>query len=204
MNETGQIEVPVIYSEVTYLEMVQDPQVQPADLEQFSMRRVENMSVSDYMDIYREVGRDYLWNYRPGQSHEDIRAILSSPATWMYVLFEEGQAVGMAELDASNPDDVELIHFGLIPRFLNQGIGKLFLQNVISVVWRAGVRRMWLSTCGMDHPKAIRFYEAAGFIPFKTRMGEFKDWRFTGFYNMADAPQIPFGAKVPTGSPQKG
>jgi hypothetical protein len=50
----------------------------------------------------------------------------------------------------------------------------------------------------MDHPKAIRFYEAAGFVPFKTKMGEFKDWRFTGFYDMADAPQIPFG-KRPSG-----
>lgn len=204
MNEIGQLEVPVIYSEVTYLEMIKDPHVRPADLGRFSMRRVENMSVADYMDIYREVGRDYLWNYRPGQSDEEIRAILSSPATWMYLLFEEGRAVGMAELDASNPNDVELVHFGLIPRFLNQGIGKLFLQNIISLVWETGVRRMWLSTCGMDHPKAIRFYEAAGFIPFKTRMGEFKDWRFTGFYNKADAPQIPYGAKVTTGSPQKG
>ena len=204
MNEIGQTEIPVIYSEVTYLEMVKDPQLQPVDLGRFSMRRVENISVSDYMDIYTEVGRDYLWNYRPGQSDEEIRAILSSPTTWMYVLFEEGQAVGMAELDASKTDDVELVHFGLIPRFLNQGIGKLFLRNIISLVWKTGVRRMWLSTCGMDHPKAIRFYEAAGFIPFKTRMGEFKDWRFTGFYNMGDAPRIPYGVRVSTGSPQKG
>ena len=37
MNETGQIEVPVIYSEVTYLEMVKDPHVQPADLGRFLM-----------------------------------------------------------------------------------------------------------------------------------------------------------------------
>jgi len=204
MNETGQLEVPVIYSEVTYLEMVKDPGVQPADLGRFSMRRVESMSVADYIGIYREVGRDYLWNYRPGQSDEEIRAILSSPATWMYLLFEEDQAVGMAELDASNADDVELVHFGLIPRFLNQGIGKLFLQNIISLVWKTDVRRMWLSTCGMDHPKAIRFYEAAGFVPFKTKMGEFKDWRFTGFYNMADASKIPYGAKGSTRTPQRG
>ena len=204
MNETGQLEVPVIYSEVTYLEMVKEPQVQPADLGRFSMRRVDNMRVADYIDIYREVGRDYLWNYRPGQSDEEIRAILSSPATWMYLLLEEGRAVGMAELDVSNSDDVELVHFGLIPRFLNQGIGKLFLQNIISLVWKTGIRRMWLSTCGMDHPKAIRFYEAAGFVPFKTKLGEFKDWRFTGFYNMADAPQIPYGMRESTRSPQKG
>ena len=198
MNESSKIDIPAILSQVTYLEMVRDPHAQPMDLGKFSMRRVENMSVGDYLDIYREVGRDYLWNYRPGQSTEEIKAILTSPAIWMYLLFADDQAVGMAELDATNPDDIELVHFGLLPRFLNQGIGKLFLHNIISLVWKSGVRRMWLSTCGMDHPKAIRFYEAAGFVPFKTRMGEFKDWRFTGFYDMADAPQIPYG-KRPSG-----
>jgi hypothetical protein len=48
----------------------------------------------------------------------------------------------------------------------------------------------------MDHPKAVQFYENAGFAKFKTSVGEFKDWRFTGFYQMADAPQIPYGTKV--------
>ena len=68
MNESSKIDIPVILSQVTYLEMVRDPHAQPVDLGKFSMRRVENMSVGDYLDIYREVGRDYLWNYRPGQS----------------------------------------------------------------------------------------------------------------------------------------
>jgi GNAT superfamily N-acetyltransferase len=195
MNDNSNIDVPVVLSEVTYLEMLENPRLPQADLGKFAMRRVVNMSVADYLEIYREVGRDYLWNYRPGQSDEEIRAILDSPATWMYVLFDGDQAVGMAELDATDPNDVELVHFGLIPRLLNKGIGKLFLQNIISLVWGSGVRRMWLSTCGMDHPKAIRFYEAAGFVPFKTKMGEFKDWRFTGFYDMAAAPQIPHGKR---------
>lgn len=48
----------------------------------------------------------------------------------------------------------------------------------------------------MDHPKAISFYEAAGFQTFKSKMGEFKDWRFIGFYDMKDAPQIPLGMKA--------
>jgi GNAT superfamily N-acetyltransferase len=196
MNNSSGIDVPVIHSEVTYLEMVENPRLTSVDLGRFAMRRVENMGVTDYLDVYREVGRDYLWNYRPGQSLDEISAILHSPHTWMYVLFEEDRAVGMAELDASNPEDVELVHFGLIPSLLNQGIGKLFLRNIVSLVWESGVSRMWLSTCGMDHPKAIRFYEAAGFAPFKVKMGEFKDWRFTGFYNMTDAPQIPYGKKI--------
>jgi GNAT superfamily N-acetyltransferase len=157
------------------------------------------MPVADYLHLYREVGRDYLWNYRPGQTDSEIAAILNSPSTWMYLLLDGDKAVGMAELDASDPSDVELVHFGLLPHLLNLGLGKQFLRNIIRLVWDSGAKRMWLSTCDMDHPKAIRFYESAGFTVFKTKMGEFRDWRFTGFYDMSDAPRIPYGAKTPGG-----
>ena len=188
---------PIIHSKVTYLEMNQDSGCEKADLGHLSLRRVLNMPVAEYLDLYREVGRDYLWNYRPGQTDSEIAAILNSPSTWMYVLLDGEKAVGMAELDANNPSDVELVHFGLLPHLLNAGLGKKFLQNVIRLVWDSGAKRMWLSTCDMDHPKAIRFYESAGFSVFKTKMGEFRDWRFTGFYQMSDAPQIPYGVKNP-------
>lgn len=187
--------VPTIQSKVTYLEMKKDPGIAEVELGRFSMRRAEMLPVANYLHIYREVGRDYLWNYRPGQTEAEIATILNSPTTWMYLLFEGEQAVGMAELDATDPNDIELVHFGLVPGLLNKGIGKLFLQNIIRLVWDSGTKRMWLSTCEMDHPKAVSFYESAGFVIFKTKMGDFKDWRFTGFYKMSDAPQIPHGAQ---------
>lgn len=164
------------------------------------MRRVEALGVSEYIDLYREIGRDYLWNYRPGQSLTEIAEIIHSPKTWIYLLFDRERAVGMAELDVSNPEDIELVHFGLIPRLLNRGLGRLYLQNVLRVVWESGAARIWLSTCGMDHPNAVTFYEVAGFVIFKTARGEFKDWRFTGFYDMSDAPRIPFGVRVSSGT----
>ena len=188
-------DVPTIHSEVTYLEMTADPRTGTADLGEFELTRIKDPAVSDYMDIYTTVGRDYLWNYRPGQTKDEIAKIIKSPTTWIYFLYAEQEVVGMAELDATNPKDIELVHFGLVPKLLNKGIGRSFLSQVIHLVWSSGTDRMWLSTCGMDHPKAVSFYQAAGFKQFKTKIGEFKDWRFTGFYNMKDAPQIPYGVK---------
>jgi GNAT superfamily N-acetyltransferase len=196
MKKNDALDVPIIRSEVTYLGMTSNPNVEPADLGHFQLRKASNINVTSYLDIYKAVGRDYLWNYRGGQSAEEIGRILNAPSTWIYLLYQESAVVGMAELDATNPKDVELVHFGLIPSLLHQGIGRKFLQSIIHLVWNTGVERMWLSTCGMDHPKATNFYEHAGFTKFKTCMGEFKDWRFTGFYTMEDAPQIPHGAKV--------
>lgn len=188
-------DVPTIHSEVTYLEMTADPGIGLADLGEFELRRIGDPAVSDYMDIYTAVGRDYLWNYRPGQTTDEISKIIKSPGTWIYFLYSGQDLVGMAELDATDPKDIELVHFGLVPKLLNKGIGRSFLQQIIHLVWDSGTDRMWLSTCGMDHPKAVSFYEAAGFKKFRTKMGEFKDWRFTGFYDMKDAPQIPYGVK---------
>jgi len=195
MNKIDPRDVPIIRSEVTYLEMISNPNVGQADLGHFQLRKVSNIDVASYLDIYKAVGRDYLWNYRGGQSADEIRRILNAPSTWIYLLYQDSAVVGMAELDATNPKDVELVHFGLIPRLLHQGIGRKFLQSILHLVWNTGVERMCLSTCGMDHPKAMEFYENAGFAKFKTSMDEFKDWRFTGFYTMEDAPQIPLGAK---------
>ena len=185
--------VPIIQSEVFYLEMNTDPKLTPLSLEPFSLNRTLGISVEDYLSIYRAVGRDYLWNYRPGQTHEEIATILHSPSTWMYLLKDGATTVGMAEIDATNPKSLELVHFGLIPSLLHKGIGKKFLHNMIQLMWSAGTERIWLSTCGLDHPKAPRFYENAGFSRFKMALGEFKDWRFTGFYDATDAPQIPPG-----------
>jgi GNAT superfamily N-acetyltransferase len=196
MNKTDALTVPIIRSEVIYLEMTSGPSAKPADLEPFQLRRVSNIDVASYLDVYKAVGRDYLWNYRGGQSTDEIEQILKAPTTRMYFLYEGSAVVGMAELDATNGKHIELVHFGLIPSLLHQGIGRRFLQNIIHLEWNTEVERMWLSTCGMDHPKALAFYENAGFTKFKTSVGEFRDWRFTGFYSMDDAPQIPYGEKV--------
>jgi hypothetical protein len=62
---------PIIQSKVTYLEMNKDSGCEKADLGHLSLRRVLNMPVAEYLDLYREVGRDYLWNYRPGQTDSE-------------------------------------------------------------------------------------------------------------------------------------
>lgn len=99
MNKSDNSDVPTILSEVTYLEMNTDPRIAPADLGKFSMVQVRDMSVADYLSQYREVGRDYLWNYRPGQKEDEIKLILNSPDTWMYLLVDGEKCIGMAEFD---------------------------------------------------------------------------------------------------------
>lgn len=187
------MELPIIKTEITYMEMLA-PSAQPAKpMVEYSVSHVAKPDYDFYINLYRAVGRDYIWNYRPSQTRQEVTDLIQSDANQLYVLQKDGVAVGMAELDVTNPQDVEIIHFGLLPELTGKGIGGAFLQHIITMLWDSGVNRVWLSTCGLDHAKAIPFYQNAGFKVFKTKEGEFKDYRYTDFYDMTDAPQIPQG-----------
>lgn len=194
--------LPIIKTEITYMEMASRSVAHAPNLGGYTVDYVARPNFVFYINLYRDVGRDYIWNYRPGQTEAEVTALIQADNNQLYVLRDGDRAVGMAELDVSKPDDVEIIHFGLLPDLTGKGIGGEFLQHIVNMLWDRGVKRIWLSTCGLDHPKAIPFYQKAGFSVFKTKEGEFIDYRHSDFYSKDDAPQIPHG--VPYFNCQKG
>lgn len=189
--------LPVIKTWVAYLEQTTAPAQEPQPLRGFTLKLLKTPDVDFYINLYRDIGRDYIWNYRPSQSLEEIEALIQSEDTALYVLYEGEIAIGMAECDVSDPQNFEIVHFGLIPQYVDKGIGKLFLNNIVFLLWARNPRRLFLSTCGMDHEKAVSFYENAGFKVFKKKDDvAFVDYRFGDFYDMNDAPQIPHGTLI--------
>lgn len=191
--------LPVIQSEITYLEMLGKPSIEDVSLDEHSFQYISTPDVKTYLNLYREIGRDYIWNYRPGQTEQEIEQLIQSDNTRLYYLYDGQTAIGMAEIDCSKPDALEIVHFGLLPAYIDKGIGKKFFAKTLQELWQGNVRRVWLSTCGMDHPKAIEFYQNAGFEIFKTKMGEFLDYRHSGFYDLKDAPRIPLALSLKEG-----
>lgn len=187
------MKLPIIKSPVTYLEMTSNPQIEDIKINGYEFVLEENPDVDIYIDVYREIGRDYIWNYRPGQKKEEIEKIIKSSITKLFYLLKDNKIVGIAECDFTNPQDIEVVHFGLLPNEVNKGLGKNFFQKLLNTLWQYNPKRLHLSTCGMDHPKAINFYKNAGFIIYKEKEGEFIDYRFSNFYEMSDASQIPHG-----------
>lgn len=187
------MELPLIKTKITYMDMTGGlaRSGQDTELNEYTLHLEKKPNVEWYIDSYRTIGRDYIWNYRPGQTIEDIRNIIQSDNCEIYTLCKGDAAIGMAELDVSDPKNIEIVHFGLIPAFVGQGIGQKFLLQIITMLWARQPDRIWLSTCGLDHPQAISFYQNAGFMIFKTTDGVFKDYRYSDFYTLEDAPQIP-------------
>lgn len=153
---------------VYYLEMLAPSQrsvLAPKD--GLSVIRIQAPSVPYYRAIYDAVGKEYHWLSRRKMSDEALAAVLADARNELHVLHVEGVPAGFAELDRRQPDEIELVQFGLMPPYIGQGLGKWFLQWIIDRAWSYDCKRLWLHTCTLDHKAALPNYLKAGFARFK-------------------------------------
>jgi GNAT superfamily N-acetyltransferase len=55
--------------------------------------------------------------------------------------------------------DVEIIYFGLAENFIGRGFRAYLLSEAIKSAWGwHGAGRVWVHTCTLDHPGALRNY----------------------------------------------
>ena len=128
---------------------------------------VKSPTVPYYRSLYNAVGRDFYWLGRRKMSDEALAAVIGDPRNELHVLHVDGTPAGFAELDRRQPDEIELVQFGLMPDFIGQGLGRWFLRWTIDKAWSYEPRRFWLHTCSLDHPAALPNYMKAGFVLFK-------------------------------------
>jgi GNAT superfamily N-acetyltransferase len=57
------------------------------------------------------------------------RSYAGDPRNELHVLHVDGKPAGFAELNRRQPDEIELVQFGLMPEFIGQGLGKWFMQT---------------------------------------------------------------------------
>lgn len=152
---------------VYYLEMLAAPDgdiapsaALPVDM---AVQYVRRPSIPYYRFLYQSVGGDYHWLSRRKMSDEQLAKVIHADSSEVHVLYIDGSPAGFAELDRSQPDEVELVQFGLIGQYIGRGLGKCFLQWVIDRVWSYQPERFWLHTCSLDHPAALPNYQRAGF-----------------------------------------
>lgn len=190
---------PKILSWVKYLETTEKPSfgLNDVNLGEIRVNLRENLNAEDYLDLYKEVGRHYIWNYRPSQTLEEVQEIISSPNTRVYYFFDSEKAIGFSEVDLSDSQNIEIVHFGLIDNYTQKGFGKEIFKYLLLDLWNLNPDRIFLSTCGLDHHKAVSFYQKAGFEIFKEKEDvEFEDYRYSDFYDLSDAPQIPLAKEA--------
>jgi GNAT superfamily N-acetyltransferase len=153
---------------VYYLEMLAPARrVVAAPRDGLTVRHVPSPTVPYYRALYDAVGGEYHWLSRRKMSDAALADLLGDARNELHVLHVDGAAAGFAELDRRQSNEIELVQFGLIAKYIGQGLGKWFLQWTIDKAWSYAPNRFWLHTCTLDHPAALPNYQKAGFHLFR-------------------------------------
>jgi GNAT superfamily N-acetyltransferase len=174
--EKALLEPATVTVTTTYLEILSRAGFRPAFLppsNDLLILQAYNPLPDFYRFLYNTVGRDYHWTDRNRWSDARLAQYLSQPTTSLYVLYVSGTPAGYVELNAaSNEPGTEVAYFGLIPAFHGRGLGKHLLSFGLQRAFDAGAERVWVHTCSLDGPHALKNYQARGFVPYHTESHE--------------------------------
>ena len=118
--------------------------------------------------FYKQVGKKHRWIDRLSWSDEKWINYISNKNLETYIICESEELVGFFEL-LNNPElqETEISYFGLLEEYIGKGIGGYALSVAIKKSFEKNIRRVWLHTCTLDHPNALKNYIARGMTIFK-------------------------------------
>ena len=118
--------------------------------------------------FYKQVGKKHRWIDRLSWSDEKWINYISNKNLETYIICESEELVGFFEL-LHNPElrETEISYFGLLEEYIGKGIGGYALSVAIKKSFEKNIRRVWLHTCTLDHPNALKNYIARGMTVFK-------------------------------------
>lgn len=174
----------------TFFEMTAPPPDPPALPDSLVLRHVKDPDPEWYRGLVLAIGEDWLWAEIPLMPEDKLRATLLSPAVEIHTLERDGEAIGVAALDHSEPGEVQIVIFGVLPSAIGEGIARHLMSAALVAAFRDGTRRVWLHTCTTDHPAAVRFYRKAGFTPYKFAVEVMDDPRLTAGFPETAAPHV--------------
>jgi GNAT superfamily N-acetyltransferase len=118
--------------------------------------------------FYTAVGGDWYWIDRLEWTCDQWLAWLDRPDLEAWIGHFQGTPAGYFELERQPGGNVELAYFGLLPGFLGRGLGGALLTAAVERAWAMGASRVWVHTCSLDAPAALRNYQARGFRHYAT------------------------------------
>ncbi len=183
---------------VTTLEMRARPPLRPMPDSPLRLVGWERPALDAYRTLFRRVGAPWLWFSRLVMDDRRLTAIIHDPDVAIFAVVDRGGIeVGMLELDFRAKGACELSYFGLVPELAGQGHGRWLMAQALSLGWRKDVARVWVHTCTLDHPRALGFYLASGFVATKRTVETFADPRLDGTLPADIAPHVPLLASRP-------
>ena len=178
---------------VTSLEMLAKPALQPRESKpDWELVKNDKPEAEWYRDLYRRIGEEWLWFSRAIMPEDELTAIICDPKVEIYALNVDGKTEGLLELDFRTDGECELAFLGVTENIISSGAGKWLMNHAINLAWdRNSIKRLWIHTCTLDHPRALPFYIRTGFTPYQRQLEIADDPRITGIYSRDTAGYFP-------------
>ncbi|WP_254696893.1 GNAT family N-acetyltransferase [Octadecabacter sp. SW4] len=193
--ENGFHDVPAgkIAMVVTHLEMRARPAPRDIpDVAGLALRRVPSPDLAWYRALFRRVGADdWLWFSRLVMDDAKLTAILQDPDVHVCALTKDGADMGLLELDFREGGACELAYFGIDPALIGQGAGRWMMEQATALAWDAGISRLHVHTCSIDHHAALGFYLRSGFKAVRRQIEVADDPRLIGVLPETAGGHVP-------------
>lgn len=178
---------------VTTLEMTRRPPLRPMPASPLRLVRWERPDPAKYRALFRRVGGPWLWYSRLAMDDAALTAIVHDPGVQVHaVLDRAGIEIGLLELDLRHAGACELSYVGLVPELAGEGHGRWLMAEAMARAWVPGVTRVWVHTCTLDHPSALGFYRAQGFVAVRRTIETFPDPRALGLLPVEAGAHVPY------------
>ena len=178
---------------VTTLEMRGRPPLRPLPASPLRLVAWPAPDPARYRLLFERIGGPWLWYSRLAMDAATLTAIIHDPAVAVYAAVDRGGIeVGMVELDFREPGVCGLAYFGLIPELAGQKHGRWMMAETMARAWRPGGARVAVNTCTLDHPSALGFYRAQGFVAVARTIETFPDPRALGLLPATAGAHVPY------------
>lgn len=194
LDMNGHTDLPAgkIATIVTHLEMNEPHAWRIEPRADVVLTAVPNPDPAWYLRLYREIGEEWLWFSRLTLSEGRLAEILGDARCKIFAARDQTVDIGLVELDCSDPENVEIAFFGLVPGAVGRGLGRWLMGEALGTAWSLPrTRRVWLHTCTLDHPSALAFYMKCGFQPHRRTIEVADDPRLSGLMPMSAGSRLP-------------
>ena len=118
--------------------------------------------------FYKQIGKKYRWTDRLVWTDLQWSNYVSNKNLETYVIKNDDDLVGYFELIYhTKKNETELAYLGLFEDYFGKGVGGYALSTAIVKSFEKKIKRIWVHTCTLDHPNAIKNYLARGMKIFK-------------------------------------
>jgi GNAT superfamily N-acetyltransferase len=154
----------------TFLEMTHAREANvPSSKSRLSLQQVKVPCPEIAHFFYRAIGADWGWYDRVDWTEARWHEHAHRPDLAIWIATYKGCPTGYVEFIHHPGNEIEIRSLGLLPTFLGRGLGQELLTDTLEIAWSQTPSRLWLSTCSLDHPRALPNYHAAGFKTFDTK-----------------------------------